>query len=402
MKKIAILAASTLLIMSQSTFATQARVQALGNVTAIVMDDDTNIDLFPQTIEKYSLLRIHHAESAGTNSGGYAAIIGESGKKWGVYGGQNETTANNHNREFVSIYHSVNQNAAYKAGVTMSSYDSEPTSGNSVYAMGANVLYGMKSGNSESAIYVNYDKDPYGAAGCTSTALGGDPISPTAGVTTVNGNCGESGTTYRSFHDLVVGYASRSPKSIALFSHLYWDVSIHRVSANYETTAAADVDFKATALNANTWLFNKKTFHKKDSLYYGVGFGFETINGSGDQETTGNSNKQTQRTVMGPNVALGLEKSIKYGVLRFGINRQFNIYQTDQTKTTNGGATTVDSNLNSRGYGGNYAITTGWGLEYENLKIDVVLNPLFWSHGPQMIFDGTNALGTRADIVYTF
>jgi len=412
MKKIAIIAATSLFVFSQGVMATGARVDALGGNPAIILDDDTSIDIFPQNIENYNMMRLSHASDA-TGTNGYAAIIGESGQKWGIYGGQNEETINDfrkHNRELLSIYHSVNQNAAYKAGVTLSSYDSLSATasggngtGNRVYATGADVLYGMKSGNTESAIGVSYDKDPYSSAGCT-TGLGvpSSPFSvPAAGGGT--GNCGQGGTEFRDFHSLTLSYASRQPQQIALFSHSYWDIKVQRLSASYDDNAVANsnIDAKGTSFQGNFWMFNKKGFNNnKDHFYYGLGLGGFIGNGSQDDATT--NEKYIRRTILGPNLALGLEKAIKYGVLRFGVNRTFNIYQTDQTETTVGG-TTTKVNYNSRGYDGSYAISTGWGLDYENLKIDLVLVAAFWDSGPQMVFDASGGpLASRADIVYMF
>ena len=406
MKKIAIIAASALVVMSQSALATQARINALGGVNAIILEDDANIDLFPQEIENYSMLTIGNLQAADTaNQSSYAAIIGDSGKKWGIYGGKTEDETGvyagaHHNRELLSLYHSVNANAAYKVGVTMSSYDSDPFNGNKVYNMGVDFTYGMKSGNTESAIVASYDKDPYGLEGCRAADAG-------TGVATfpVNG-CGNiSATAYRSYHDLTVGYRTRSPMSVAMFSHLYWDATLTRVTANYNTSTATtdDVQFSGTQIAANAWLFNKKTFHQKDSFYYSVGFGFLNQSATQDIEQ-GNSDKFTNRAVMGPMFAIGLEKPIKYGALRFGINRMLTLYQTQQQKTTNNaGTTVVDTNDNRRGADGAYTVSTGWGLEYENLKLDLVLNSDFWGEGPQKLFGfSATPIAARADIVYDF
>jgi len=408
MKKIAIIAASALIVVSQSSMATQARINALGGVNAIILEDDANIDLFPQEIENYSMLTIGNLQNADfANQSSYAAIIGESGKKWGIYGGREENevfAGSHHNRELLSIYHSVNQNAAYRAGVTMSSYDADPFNGKKVYNMGFDLTYGMKSGNNESAIVASYDKDPYGLEGCRSTDAG-TPINIFDPLTTnATAGCGAAGATYRDYHNLTAGYRSRSANQIAMFSHLYWDAQLTRVSASYNSPAAAgDVGFSGTSIAASAWLFNKKTFHQKDSFYYAVGFGVLNASGTVDIEAT-SSSKYTDRAVFGPAFALGLEKPIKYGVLRFGINRTITLYETEQQKTTDSaGNTLVDANDNRRGADGAYNVATGWGLNYENLKIDLVLNSTFWARGPQMVFDASGgALAGRADIVYEF
>ena len=79
--KSSVLATCVLMAISQASFATSTRVTALGGETGMIVDDDTNIDLFPQTINRQNFVRLSGIQ---TGAPDYAIITGNAGDKWGA------------------------------------------------------------------------------------------------------------------------------------------------------------------------------------------------------------------------------------------------------------------------------------------------------------------------------
>jgi hypothetical protein len=279
----------------------------------------------------------------------------------------------------------------------------------------------MTQGTTEYSFQFLYDKGPNAIdfLGATYSSYG-------TSNTTAAGTSSTSGSAEAKIFG--IGAAMRKQQSIWIFNNLYAQASYSKYddSNSYSTTDTAgnvttleDDSSDATTLYARALLFNEKSLGTGTRVIYGLGGYLLRASGSTGifQGTdTGGSNyydntDDTDLTIGGPQIRIGLEKDIKYGVLRFGIERNINFYSDSSSDTTAGasgaaGNTVADtSSSNSGGIGtnGNMTVRTGWGLEYDNLKVDIMITDTFWRSGPQMIFDSSlGSIGTRADIVYTF
>lgn len=414
-----------LFCVTQATLATEARVYTLGGETAMLMDDDTNIDLFPQSINKWNLFRVanvHEANDAG-NDGEYAVLVGEPGDKWGLYGGQNNSN------EFLSVYRSLGADKGVKFGFNFNTDKSEnnprdPGDPDSkISRLGFNAIYGVTQGTTELAFSFAYAKNPVvGALDNFGDGESFTPVCQDTGTTNTysfgipdvfvpgfGDGCAETTTstgTNSNRKDSVILLRAdvRKPQNIAVFNTLYANAYLMNRKATYSTNAPSSNEEKGNAIGANALLFNKKAFNTTDSFFYGVGFGL----GYGKlkhTQTVNISDNRTATLIGGPRIRLGLEKDIKYGALRFGINRDIDFISSSKEDGSAAGVSTGTSKDSGTGRNDSYSIITGWGMDYKNLKIDIVLNSRFWNSGPQMIFDsnnGTDTLGTRADIIYTF
>ena len=117
------------------------------------------------------------------------------------------------------------------------------------------------------------------------------------------------------------------------------------------------------------------------------------------------ADKETAATAIvlsGPELRAGVETDLKYGKVRFGIQRDFELASVTLGSEENTTTETKSTAVNFAS-SGTYSVSTGFGMEYKNLQIDILLNRHFWNHGPQMIFDSQNgAIAASADVIYTF
>ncbi|MFV2057249.1 MAG: hypothetical protein ACC707_12325 [Thiohalomonadales bacterium] len=382
MKKIIVLC---LICFSPTLWATEARVNTLGGEIAMLPKDDANIDLFPQAINEWELVRISNIGDSGAPASdpGYAVLLGESGDKWGIYGGSTEVN------DFVNVYRSLGKNKAIKLGVTLSTDKTkDPTVETEYSNIGFNFVFGMDKGDTEYAYTLAYNKDPILSPGCTS-------------IPNVDGTCGKStpigggASISKKYNNFSARFDMRTPKKLAIFDTLYANAVLVNGSQKYDGVAGG-ASQKTTIIGGEVLVFKQIKFGEKDLLVYGLGFALNYVKTSGDVGVTSIDNKQL--ALGGPRIRVGLEKDIKYGVFRFGIYRTIDFYYSN--KNESGGNTSDTSGFGQRG---NYAITTGWGFNYKKLQIDVILTDNFWSSGPQLIFDGSQGpLSARTDIRYSF
>ena len=375
-----------LICFAPALWATEARVVSLGGETAMLPKDDTNIDLFPQAINEWELLRIANIDKSETpNVSDYAVLVGKPGDKWGLYGGSTEVN------DFINVYRSLSDGKALKVGFTLSTDKTEVADTTTEYTdIGVNFKLGMDKGDTELAYTFVYSKDPL-TAPCTTAPN----ILNTCGRYTPT-PAGGAGST-KNYNAFLARFDIRKPKDVAIFDTFYANAYLGRSSFK-NNQAGSLVTEDATTLGGEVLFFNQKNFGAKDFLVYGIGFALGYTKAS-DEPTGGASSDNKQLVLGGPRIRLGLEKDIKYGVLRFGVRRDIDFYYSDKTSTS--GA--ANDNTSGVGKNGSYTITTGWGFTYRKLQIDIVLNDIFWSSGPQLVFDGSlGSIGTRADIVYNF
>jgi hypothetical protein len=430
-----------LLCAAPSVFATGARVSTLGGETAMLPDDDTNIDLFPQSINKFNMFSISNVDNY--SNAGYAIITGDPGNKWGFYGYQGTVDS------FINVYRSFSANSAAKIGFLYSTPKTEYSGSNNEPApndatvsesqdeksLGIDVLYGMTdpATNTEYAFQFVYSKGPssinYTGGQYTGGSVSNFSYSDPQDVDVADGIIAESGSAEAKA--LVLGFQMRKATGFWIFNNMYAEASYSKFSDNSSytetdtvnvVTTQEDDTYDITTLHARGLLFNSQALGSSGGtrLVYGLGASLDRLSGSLSQYAgtlAGGSAYYDDAdgsalVIGGPQIRIGLEKDIKYGVLRFGIQRNINFYSNGSTDWTYGGSTgtagdTVNDteSFDSSGIGtnGNMTVRTGWGLEYDNLKIDIMLTDTFWRSGPQMIFDSSlGSIGTRADVVYSF
>ena len=414
MKK-SLLAICILLFASQYSFATSNRIGALGGETAMNPNDDTNIDLFPQHINKVNLMRLTNIQSTTPS---YAVITGEPGAKWGLYGG---TIQQN---DFFNIFRSLGANSAAKLGFAVSRFSEEnktnnkeaspannsTTDKNSYYSLSVDGIYGKDMGDTEVSIRGIFSYGPnaiatVGAIGSTNAGPFGTFEYTDITDTTTTDSDGEGNQT------LISAVASaRKPMKIAVFSKVFANAfaTLAKSSSSLATgtTKLEDESSSTIALGGRILLFEEKKIGEKSRVIYGVGAQGAITRVKTEDKAPSTDAKATTLTVTGPQIRLGAESDLKYGTVRFGIARDFTLLNyTSGSTTTVGGTENDTTNTKSLSFAnsGVYAVSTGFGIEYKSLAIDVSLSRFFWVHGPQMFFDSQNGtIATSADVIYTF
>lgn len=404
--------ACLILSVSQAGFATQNRISSLGSSTAMVADDDTNIDLFPQTINRQNFLRLDTINSGSPN---YAFIMGDAGDKWGLYGGTSQRN------DFFNIYRSLGEETAIKLGVKIGRNSVEQNENdkeasvtkssekNAFMDMAVDATYGKNMGERELAANVFFAYGPHTidaviASGGLAGPHGSYDFSNTSGATTTKGD-GEGN------HFAIGGSVSvRQPMQIALFSKAFANAGFsyesYSSSLSSGTTKLEDYSDSTIRLSGSILLFEEKNITDSSRLFYGLGSRAIVSLMSGEDKATSEKTKDNTLMITAPQIRLGIESDIKYGKLRFGIYRDIDLLNyNSSSETPNNGANNDDNSDKTFDLisDGSYFFGAGYGMQYKNLKIDITISNAFWIRGPQMIFDTqAGALGGSADVIYTF
>ncbi|MDH5258511.1 MAG: hypothetical protein OEX07_10905 [Gammaproteobacteria bacterium] len=420
MKK-SILTMCVLSLAAQASFATQNRVAALGGETAMIVDDDTNIDLFPQHINRQNLFRL---TSVDTGTPNYALITGESGKKWGLFGG---TAQQN---DFLDIYKSLDANSAIKLGFSVGRHseenvtdnkeaspaDSKITEKNSYFNLAVNGTYGTTKGDTEMAIQGIFAYGPNAISGLASGLTG--PFGTYEGEIVAGGATTKADGEGNQFALSAIA-SVRKPMKIAMFNQAFAQGSFtygknsdsSDSTAGGTTTVDRDASDSSLILAGRVLLFDEKKIGEKSKVIYGMAAGGYIRRDSATIKASTNdpvADKQTitELVITAPQVRMGLESDMKYGVLRFGIARNFTLLNYDSRKQEPENGAAADSNSQSTfdiATTGSYTFSSGVGFNYKNLQLDLNLNNTFWVRGPQFLFDSAaGQLGTSADLLYTF
>ena len=402
---------------SQTSFATQNRVTALGGEVAMISDDDTNIDLFPQHINKQNLLRLTRIHSTTPD---YAVITGKPGDKWGLYGG---TVQQN---DFLNIFKSLDANSAVKLGFAIGRHSEEDvtnnkeaspaddsgTEKNSYYTLAIDGIFGTTKDDTEMSVRGVFS---YGPNAIASVTAGGSALAGPFGTYEFSGTT--AGTAIKADGEgnqtVLMGVASvRKPMKVAIFTKAFAQGSAlySSSSSSLSTGATKNEDSSASTISlfGRALLFDEKQINDSSKLVYGIGGQGTLSRINSKDKVTSEDDKRTTLTITGPQIRMGAETKLKYGTVRFGIARDFALLTYDSHSETVVEAGGTNNNENSDktfsiATTGTYSVSTGFGLEYNNLKLDVTLSRFFWVHGPQMVFDSQNGtLATSADVIYTF
>lgn len=423
MKRIVIAAA--LLLSVSVVLGTTSRIQTMGGATAMLPDDDRNINLFPQRINDWGIVRY---EGIQTNEPDYLLIVGKKGQKWGFYGGTQQED------DFFNIIKSTSPTGAIELGVRFSTTKLSTTDSNKEPPPAHNVTEATNE-YTDISIYGTYGFD----MGSAEVAISGGYMSGPGEINFLSGAVdlphGKVDYTHKSNFD-TSGYSGeskfsgmgfyldyRAPQNFFIFDMMYFNAGYTSGKLTHEftqdTTLTEDGEGSLTALEANILFFKNQKITSKALLAYGIGFGFgsvkeEDINMVSDPSTgkLTNEDKDTFSGMLfgGPRFRAGLEvELLKWAKVRFGITRTINLYESSEDVDLDplgGGSDTEPDEFKEEesgiGKSGNYIFASGVGLNFGNLQIDVVLNSQFWVTGPQMIFGNYPPLGIRADVIYQF
>ncbi len=409
-----------------SLFATQNRVATMGGEAAMLPDDDSSIDLFPQRVNDWSIVRFEDIQGGSPD---YLLITGKKGEKWGFYGGQEPRYSIVRNMKqqsgvslnlqdyFFNIYKSMGPTSALKLGLrfgtvseteTMNNNDSPEVKSevtNKYSNIGIDVVYGFDSGKQEMALCVAFMSGPGAINSLIAGKLYGN-YEYTNGIT-------NEGTGHESGYGF--GAALRKPADFFIFNNMYGNAMLVMGKATGEYTAnnvkQEDWEQSLMFLDANLLFFNNKMIAGKSEngpkamLVYGLGCGFGYSKSSNKNNMSGaeQEDTDTEMALGGPRLRIGIEAEVKCVKLRFGIQRNINLYSSAKTvdETVAGKNNDTDENtVAGIGIGGNYVFASGLGVDLGKLTINLMLNNTFWCTGPQMIFNSTwGTLGASADVI---
>jgi len=371
----------------------QARVSALGNEPAMLINDDVSIDLFPQRINDFSLARV---EGLGNIQPGYLLLIGDTGDKWGVWG--SSTTTEN----MFNIYRSMSDQSALKLSFLIgrdhtyqknSSQKNKRTKRN----LESTLTYGWDNINSEKALTVSLDYGPGSDLYDNDNYSSFDYTNYGAIDTTTT-----SGSAYQL--NFTTSFSNRCNQGLLFFNHRYDRVGLSFGFGGHEVSTGSQKNSEGSlsnfSLNARTFTFNTQNLNEQAQLYYGVGTGLGYMSSTNKDEITDNKSSNHTFYFGRMNIAAGIETYISNFDFRVGINRTNTLFRSSGSKLENG--TTTEDSESHIGSSSGYGIATGLGYNYKDLQINVLLNNNIFNSGPQMIFD-SNAGNIFAsfDVVYS-
>ncbi|MEA1987053.1 MAG: hypothetical protein U9N76_06155 [Candidatus Marinimicrobia bacterium] len=397
-----------ILLIVSSVFATNSRIVTLGGRTAIVRDDDRNINLFPQRINDGSLIRF---EGINTGAPNFLFTFGEN-SKWGFYGGNNQVN------DFLNIYKGIGENSAIKLGLAMgiessSDEDSneEPSPGNistleemKSRNIGVDFQYGSDFGDTEFSTSIGFINGP-NLINNLGQNINTYSLENTFGTVTTTNEGNASGTL------LAFDLQIRKPANIMFFENLYSNTfaGFLKTNSHYEpnNVVVEHESYSDFFAISEIILFNEVGINDSMfTIYYGTGFNgaFQSIK---DIDTVGHTEDTFSGFgVGGPTIMIGTEIDVKYFVFRFGVRKNINIFDfTKEISTSDFGTeddirTIKNSDILSNG---NYVFSSGLGFSYKKFTVNLQLNNAFWVTGPQMILSGTGGtLGASADVIYEF
>lgn len=438
-------AIATLLILTWSalTFAGESRVSTMGNHVGILLDDNANVYLFPQTINDFKFVQF---EGINTGSPDYILIVGDKGNRWGFYGGWDER------KDFINIIKSLNEDAAVQLGLRFSTtnieekYDNNEDSPgnyseeitNKYKDISITGMYGFNSGDAEIALGAGYGQGP----GLISTLLDYPwNYDGPHGSVTFETTSGNTTTTYEGeakSSGFGIGAIYRRPLAFLLFENMFasFNYSTGKETSQFtraDTVDLEDMEISGSFLGASVTFFNHKKiaveskYIKNTLLVYGMGADLESYSFKGEARLPDNEGGLTNSAeisdsefiIGGPRFHLGVEGDMGFLKLRFGLMRTIRFYSKyeysedwpsnyyyyyyygliDEGENSD----TYEYSESGIGQGGYYIFSSGLGVELGNVQIDLVLNNDFWVSGPQMIFGSSSGtLGVFADVTYTF
>ncbi|NOZ08770.1 MAG: hypothetical protein GXO91_07855 [FCB group bacterium] len=404
-----------ILTISATLFATGNRVQSLGNFAPMIRGDVQNLYFFPQVLPQHNLLYI---QGVGDDNTQFMFTLGAPESRWGIASGRM------YEDNFITAIHSLDENRAvgfeFKFNTLNHSEGNDmttPEEGSNKYIdFALNGIYGWNSGSDELAVYGGFSRGP--------GWINYHNIQSMWGGWSPNGtfNYHQPGDYYggegsASTTEVAVGARIRRPHQMDImgisFSTLYanaifdWWGSKSQFSsleADDSTTDREDLNNSNIYVNGDINLFNQVTVAGGAVLFYALGADIGFVSGTTTDKIGETEQKNSQFFLGGPNCNVGFETDHKFGHFRFGLESGIDIFFYDKSTFTDTAEDLTDETKETAiGHGGYYDLSTGWGANYGNLYVDISLNQMFWTAGPQMIFNGNwGTLGGTADIYYLF
>ncbi|MBC8375577.1 MAG: hypothetical protein H8E26_05980 [FCB group bacterium] len=402
-----------LLVAITSLYATNKRVQALGNNAYMLPGDDASIQLFPQRINDMNLI---YFEDIHLGSPNYLLVVGDSAKSWGFYGGSVQQD------DYFNIIKTLGGRSAVRMGVrfgitsqTGLDDDNETTPTTSEEKLSqTNIMldleYGLDTETMELSTSIAFGMTP----GTINSLLG---FAPTPhGSFTGDYESGGSSTSSEgkaSKLSFALQVKSRSNSGLLFFDNSYAVFGLAYQGGSSEYTSAntklEDESGNQFAINSTYRVFNNQNLaDDKIFLVYGLGGSLFFSRTADEGKLSGSESKDTDMSfgIFAPIMNIGLEAKLKYTTLRFGMERQITTLGFTSTKNIYvSGSVDDEDTFSTFTLGGNgvYNYNAGMGFNYGDLQLDILINNTFWITGPQMIFnDLYGTLGVCADLVYTF
>lgn len=380
-------------------------------------DDDSNIGLFPQKINDWKLCRF---ENINTGSPQYMLVIGERGNKWAFYGGEEQKN------DFFNIIKSIDPSSAIKIGFqfgTSNEEDNEDNkedppnnsaikSSNKYTRFGLDFVYGKDDKINEYAIGLGLSTGPGYINSLENTEWGIGPHGDFDYKTFENDSViNRRGGSASSFN-LSIGGHIRRPQELFIFKNLFAKAYFYKSSSASEFSMneidTEDESLSSTSFGTNVLFFNSSNIFNNCVLVYGVGFALSYTSEKIKNDIQGVEEEDTfsQLILGGPRLRMGLEAKLNFLQLRFGLIRSIDFYSstTNVQEIANGTENDEIETKNSGiGRNGTYTFSSGLGIVYKNLKINLILNNEFWNSGPQMFFkDNAGNLAAAADVIFSF
>ena len=368
-----------------------ARVLTLGGELSMLVDDDVGIDLFPQRINDFNLVRI---EDIGF-SPGYLAILGEDGDKWGIWG--TRLSAN----DILNVYRSLSTTSAVELSLLL--HRKKDVNENNTEEMErvisnfeSYITYGWDHDNSEKSLMLGLS---YGPGDRFYMGEVYNSFDYTDFATIDSAKTSGSASSF----DIWGVYRNRTREKFLIFDNYYDRAEIGTFFGGHDITQGGtkteEEKCSGFYLRARRFMFNIKDINENTRLYYGHGCGLgyyldNVKDEVGDTKTTYHS-LYFGRMVL----AAGLEMEFKKFDFRMGLNRYNTLFYNEGDKFSN--AVTRENSLTEISHNADYWINTGIGYKHNNLQINTVFNSNIWSNGPQMLFDSnTGFIFTSLDIIY--
>jgi len=399
-----------LMLALSSAFATDKRVQALGDNAYMLPGDDASIKLFPQRINDMNLISFQDIH---LGSPDYLLLVGNPGNTWGFYGGSTQKD------DYFNIYRSLGSKAAVRMGVRFGietekqvddDMESPATTSEEKLSQTSILLdleYGMDLQDMELSTSVTFGRTPslIGTIGEIGTYTG--EFDNTGSKSDAEGKGAQ--TTF------ALQTKARANKGMLMFDNSYavFGITYQGGSTLYETTSGSTTttnedDSDSYFLMYSTYrLFNNMNLaDDKIFLVYGLGGVLNFTRTSDEDKINKATDTHMNMTIAAPIVNMGLEAKLKYMTLRFGMERMLTALSYSSTTDESAFGLKNDEDVNSKftlGGNGIYNYKAGMGFNYGDLQLDILVNNNFWLMGPQMIFDARNGtIGICADLVYTF
>jgi len=401
-------------------FATKSRINALGGgLKAITVIDERNIATFPTELKNYAGIFV---QDVNTSNPEYLVTFREPNQRWGIYGGSDFDC------DIIRGVKMLGENRAVNVGLRLhrmshnadNEISGNPDEGsNTTFDFLLDGTYGIQSGDTRYAFYGGFERGPGDISFFNSPwMVNYDDWNPQGSLewNDFEGSAGNS--------TIFGGARILQPRQIDVlgipFSQFYGEAGLffgfgHTEYTWDDTSAAPPVDHEDT--NYFTFGFggiggisHEQQVADNTTLFYDLSFDFFFKREAAENKVAENEEITTRLAMMFPNCSVGLETETKWGDFRFGFEKGMYLFDYDGSsfEDTDSSATSQfdfdEQSTTQIGDKGYYSFRTGWGFQWGDFGLDIVLNRKIWESGPQLLFNTNNGneLASTADIYYNF